>query len=676
MIKPRKRKFLDPDEEDDVRVDISRPIRIGEQVFHKRVQCGQSAKDVEEFRGYKKFLSKTLKDEAKYRPNFDFIRDHLSSNNGKSPRKSSEQMIFSPLLEENLILLYYLQDKHRNIAQVCLPTRLTLGTLREEDFGVTWHSIKHGKSNNVGKLLLPPNLRQMIETSSSAKNKRFVIISLDLTTNDRRIMDCDSSHANILIYDSKLKTLERFDPYGEWKEFNCLLLDDKLKKLFCSWMSGLSSYLSAGKISPLFGLQTIAELDKEQGGEGSKIGDPYGFCLAWCTLYADARLSNPDIPPSVLINLLLIELQRSINVGMMQFIRSYANFTLAQGTDLLRKTPLIGSSNVLNHLYKIVHPRMQARGYESVMSNKIANENSTSEKIRVSSGGGDSNMVDIRRSRSRIKFIDGNEWSKLWWLNYHDELTSKDHTSIDPLIAGVTYPDHDDDGDSDEDGDDEDDSAKYSSSYGRCYQIRSDDDAHKVYAKIKEFEEETKKNEILYIILLGDGKRYDLPSELEILLSVKVERHYLLMDCHSVSYMLMKIFSLGMDDAIVIADLSDDVKRSIFAPLEKLASPYIGDDGDDAEVRINPDSFKKVLKKINGYLSNVKYVLDEQRFNAAKKFLEQEVWQRHYSNLIDYSEEKSSYYSEQAKIVSSKYGFAVVDTDKKFENLVDGVESL
>ena len=197
--------------------------------------------------------------------------------------------------------------------------------------------------------------------------------------------DCkkSSSHANAMIYDRRENTLERFEPNGAIAEgfsqlgekFSYIILDQVLDLFFTSFFHGNGNqeeekggekkfkYIPSNLICPSFGFQLIESSEQSS----TLIGDPGGFCSAWTLFYIDARLSNPDIPPDILLDLLLDRLaapakERDNNIekigsseeegkvggrsntntttggrsrGLKNFIRQYSNFILLEGLKLL-----------------------------------------------------------------------------------------------------------------------------------------------------------------------------------------------------------------------------------------------------------------------------------------------------------------------------------------------------
>jgi hypothetical protein len=164
-------------------------------------------------------------------------------------------------------------------------------------------------SNN--EYYIHPYLNNLINTERRNKEKRFGIVFLSL------IYD-QVLHANVLIYDFKNLTVERFEPYG-----NTSLIENHVDDLLeeeLTWSTGLK-YLRPRDFLPFAGFQTISD---ETNLINTKAGDFGGFCLAWCLWYIETRIKNADIDPKTLV-LKLINKLNKIEYKFSEHIRNYSN---------------------------------------------------------------------------------------------------------------------------------------------------------------------------------------------------------------------------------------------------------------------------------------------------------------------------------------------------------------
>lgn len=183
-------------------------------------------------------------------------------------------------------------------------------------FEILWKNyqmiIPSSKSNDLMRILTYIKIN---------KNVRFFVIpiGIELTTNDYSY-----GHANILIFDFVNMQVERFEPHGSeppyGMDYNAHLLDNLLENKINSFKLGfsyISPYVYLPKIS--FQIKEIYELKSDY------IGDPNGFCAAWCIWWADIRINNPNIKRDKLIQLLSKEIINE-EYSYKKLIRNYSNY--------------------------------------------------------------------------------------------------------------------------------------------------------------------------------------------------------------------------------------------------------------------------------------------------------------------------------------------------------------
>ena len=136
-------------------------------------------------------------------------------------------------------------------------------------------------------------------------------------------IDDSSSHFNLLVYNTKTKELERFEPYGSAVTncYNVDRLDLRLKNLFNNNVKKnmIHNVYEPLSFCPFKSFQYIEEDQQKDSLE------PDGFCVAWSFWYADTRMSNPDKSRSEVVNIALQTLKNDYG-RFRTFIRSYSNF--------------------------------------------------------------------------------------------------------------------------------------------------------------------------------------------------------------------------------------------------------------------------------------------------------------------------------------------------------------
>jgi len=168
---------------------------------------------------------------------------------------------------------------------------------------------------------------------------RFIIIPLSIEMTD-------GSHSNYLIYDNKLREIERFEPHGATTYFsyryNPSLLDNILDILFKKINI---KYISPAEYLPKIGFLMLDIRDFSE----AHIGDPQGFCSVWATWYTDMRLTYADIPRNKLVKKLIGKIQEK-NLSFKNIIRDYS-VNITDTRDKILKKANININDWINDKY-------------------------------------------------------------------------------------------------------------------------------------------------------------------------------------------------------------------------------------------------------------------------------------------------------------------------------------
>jgi len=200
------------------------------------------------------------------------------------------------------LMLYfvYLDQKYKN---------LYIPRIKNDTSGRTelpWE-ITYNDTTNI--LNIHPDINLLIETNK--KNYDYAVVFLGLTLDEEKLR-----HANVLFYDFKNSTVERFEPYGDSG------IDEKLDDYLdeeLTWNTGLT-YLRPKDFLNKPGYQLISN----EGVEQLKPGDFGGFCLGWCIWYIEHRLKNSYINPKIL-NQKTMEKMLHLDLTFTEYIRNYSN---------------------------------------------------------------------------------------------------------------------------------------------------------------------------------------------------------------------------------------------------------------------------------------------------------------------------------------------------------------
>jgi ankyrin repeat protein len=193
-----------------------------------------------------------------------------------------------------------------------------------------------------------------IKRSLNIKNKRFVILKFSL------MPQIGTMHANMVIYDKEKNVVMRFEPYGDWEILDSYSLDKMIGKLFQKATGNNKiKYLRPGDYlkNPKFQTASFGDIKKN-------LGDPVGYCLAWCYWFLELKLQNPDTNEKVLVETalenIIINGEKEDDNPLLSYIRGYGR-KLNEGKDKILKEigvsdyELYGLTYTSEKLNKIKH---------------------------------------------------------------------------------------------------------------------------------------------------------------------------------------------------------------------------------------------------------------------------------------------------------------------------------
>jgi len=278
---------------------------------------------------------------------YEIIKYYMIENRISIPEKKNKiciniekpiKLAFVPYTGSNLDILcglYYLEYNFNNVR-----TSLTKNFI--ENKKLEKYYISSGKNiyNKNGsdfynleiiwdkqKLIFPDNIKSLIKNL----NKRFLIIPIGIEIDI-------GNHSNILIYDTKLKLVERFEPNGSNSPYgyyyNSSKLDELLKYKLRKYISDFD-YISPKEYLPKIGLQIYENLEEKK----KKIGDPGGYCSSWSLWYANMVISYPDIPRHKLTNKLIYTIKKK-QISFKDNIRAFTKNIIKIRDNLLDGTDI------------------------------------------------------------------------------------------------------------------------------------------------------------------------------------------------------------------------------------------------------------------------------------------------------------------------------------------------
>lgn len=138
----------------------------------------------------------------------------------------------------------------------------------------------------------------------------------------------DQGHFNIAIIDIFNMTYERFEPYGNYSEYEAhKRFNNKLLKIFSK--AGINlELIDLEHLLPRIAFQDIEETEINKSLASARNTDPGGFCGAWSIWYAELFLTNKYkskyslLPRKELIKLAIKQIK--IENSFRNFIRNYS----------------------------------------------------------------------------------------------------------------------------------------------------------------------------------------------------------------------------------------------------------------------------------------------------------------------------------------------------------------
>lgn len=140
---------------------------------------------------------------------------------------------------------------------------------------------------NENLYYIDPKLEHVLK-SDKENDKRFIVLKINIAFDD---INVTFTHANILVYDIKQKEAWRFEPFGITNMDDGYIMDMILKK-YLQNVFGTIKYYDPDKYLQGLNFQLV---DKEYLTSRLNIGDPRGYCLAWCIWFVDVVATYPDI---------------------------------------------------------------------------------------------------------------------------------------------------------------------------------------------------------------------------------------------------------------------------------------------------------------------------------------------------------------------------------------------
>ena len=262
--------------------------------------------------------------------------------------------------ENMLVGMIYIREKYKNI---CIPLKKFFNASMSDlciRYVCNIDSKKKKTAKKTDYKLYFPSLKEndtegqdfKEELNNCFKNgNRFAMLPIFLYW-----YECDRSdaHFNFYIIDNKMKTIERFDPYGvmKWESYETYDWLDKSMKAYLKKNKMDYTYFSPEEYCPVVGLQHKEEGEREKGVTKHKDSDSDGYCGAWCLFYTEMRLKNPDLKKKELLSTITKQLKENPK-SFKSFIKTYSTFVLKMKSEIKEKiNQLCGGRKTQDNLNK------------------------------------------------------------------------------------------------------------------------------------------------------------------------------------------------------------------------------------------------------------------------------------------------------------------------------------
>jgi hypothetical protein len=163
--------------------------------------------------------------------------------------------------------------------------------------------------------IIHPGLKQQVKTCK----ERYLAMALSLAASPWGAEFYSGGHANVLIFDTISKTVDRYDPHGtQCDGYACPAYDQDgidaiLKKEFKKILPDYK-FIDLSVACPNVGPQTKAE-----------IFDRTGYCVTWSLMFTVLRILNPGKSPEEVNNQLLDGTRAEIFSKMLKFAKFYSD---------------------------------------------------------------------------------------------------------------------------------------------------------------------------------------------------------------------------------------------------------------------------------------------------------------------------------------------------------------
>jgi len=280
----------------------------------------------------------------------DYIKNNILTNNKSVPDKKTlycmleidagKNILFTTFTGSSIDVICGLKKLHDDYN--IMSTLNNKNLIKNQELDKYYKQLGIRKNDNdflnfeiqwlYQNIFYPENMENIINLFIKSTKFNFFIIPIGIEIEN-------GAHANILIYDRKNNILERFEPNGSDEppnfNYNYKLLDTLLNNYFKKYFKNMT-YLTPNIFIPKIGFQAFESIESSKN---KKIGDPTGFCAAWCLWYVTNRLKYDKLSPDKLIKNLITHIKYN-NLSFKNIIRNFSKFINDYRDNILSKLKL------------------------------------------------------------------------------------------------------------------------------------------------------------------------------------------------------------------------------------------------------------------------------------------------------------------------------------------------
>ena len=240
-----------------------------------------------------------------------------------SVRKVRNAPMYRGLGYDMLMAYIYLIKKYKKNLCIAIGNKETI----KREFDPTYIGLVYERRGGESKFFYQGDMVKLYEFIINCK-KRFFAIPLSIEYPD------SGPHFNILVGDTKNKTIERFEPYGAFIDDKVHASLDKNFKKFLQDRKLSYSYKNPDDFCPATAFQNKEEKNISKKKASVRKNDYRGYCGMWSVWFIEMKLKNPNKSSKILLE---SSLKKMKGENYRKFIRNYKNHIIEIRKEILRE---------------------------------------------------------------------------------------------------------------------------------------------------------------------------------------------------------------------------------------------------------------------------------------------------------------------------------------------------